>query len=350
MFQNTRISLRIRYLSCTVFALALLGLTNQALRAEESAPYAEYYNPDSGFKPAQRDFTKIFLQMAGSLEHHGSPEPYIRHVLAEHTRIAAKYKAATGKDDTPRPRYLTDHFVEHLLANWNKLTPSLKLDSLCRQSGRNMRLAIMGTWNMPIAELVAQEAALTGDEKKSLQNLLEKPFFAREDFPSVEAFYADGGGYDKLSESGKSQLSRRVHLGTLTPDKRDAAIKDDKGGSLAVALLNSHHEALIKYLTTNSKEVVNGDTLLATMKSGLKLDQDELDLSELTDYQRDAFQFSHAIKADFEKRYDFVNKNTTNAASAKNMKAALFSMVDNLVAIADSEFRAGLMEIQSGTK
>lgn len=350
MFHHTRTSLIKRYLSRIVFGLISLGFACSTLQAQDPAPYEPYYSPTKGFKPAQRDFTKIFLQLAGSLEHYGSPEPYIRHVLAEHTRIAAKYKAAKGKDDTARPKYLTDDFVEHLLANWKKLTPGLKLDSLCKQSGRNMRLAIMGTWNMPISELVAQEEFLTENQKKSFQSLLEKPFFASKDFPTLEAFYAEGGGYDKLSESGKSQLSKRVRLGTLSPEKRDAIIKDDKGGSLAVALLNTHHEALINYLTTDSKEVVNGDTLLASMKSGLKLDQDKLDLSKLTDYQRDAFQYSHTIKADFVKRYEFIDKNAANTADAKNMKAALFSMVDNLVTIANSEFRAGLLELESGSK
>lgn len=340
-------SLIICYLRHVFLLLMLLWFSHLRIRAEDQTPYAPYFNPANGFKPAQRDLTKIFLQMAGSLEHFGTPEPYIRHVLAEHTRIAAKYKSATGKDDTALPTYLTDDFVEHLLGNWKKLTPGLKLDSLCRQSGRNMRLAIMGTWNMPVSEIVAQETALSDAEKKEFAGFIAKDYFKKSDFPNLERFYQDGNGYDKLSETGKEEMTRRTARGMMAPEKRNAAIKDDKGGSLVVALLNTHHEALMNYLTTDSKKVVNGDTLLATLKSGLKLDQDKVNFSGMNEYQRDALQYSNAIKADFVKRFQYIRQTVKPENEAEGTVQAVYAMVDNIAAIANSEFRAGLLEMKT---
>lgn len=323
----------------------LIGFVTPLAHAQEVLPFATYYNPASGFVSAQPDFTKVFLQMAGSLEHHGTPEPYIRHVLSEHTRIAAKYKAATGQDSNSRPAYLTDAYVDNLLANWNKLEASLKLDDLSRRTGRNMRLAIMGSWNMAEAELVAQEAGLTPQQAAAYRQLIRKPYFRKADLAAVNAFYE--GPYDRLTDLGKGQISRRTWRGTMPPREREAAIANDRNGSLVVALLNSHHKAYVEYLTTDSTVAVNGDTLIAALKSELKLDHADVSLTGLDEYHRDAYQYSHAIKADFEARFAFVDQNASSAQDAKNMKAALVSMVENLAVLGNSEFRAALVELRA---
>jgi hypothetical protein len=329
--------------------IALYGLSAVSAMAQtaEPLPYAPYYDPAKGFKPAQRDLTKVFLQLAGSLEHHGTPEPYIRHVLAEHARIAVKYKAATGKDNNSRPAYLTDAYVDKLLANWSKLEGSLKLESLCRKSGHNMRLAIMGTWNMPVSELVAQETGLTPKQAAQYRRFLSKPYFSKADFAELEGFYADAGGWNSLSESGKSLMSQRVHLGKQAPEQRNEFLKNQRGGTLVVKILNTHHQYLVDYLTTDSEKVVNSDNLETALKIGLKLDRQEVDFSGLPEYERDALQYSHAIKADFQKRFGFIDQNASSASDAKNIKAALVSMAENLVVVAHLEFRIGLVELST---
>ncbi|RYZ63152.1 MAG: hypothetical protein EOP09_18160, partial [Proteobacteria bacterium] len=309
-------------------ALALLTIGSANIGATPERPQAvAYYNPELGFKPAQRDFTKIFLQLAGSLEHHSTPEPYIRHVMAEHRRIGEKYKAATGKHYNARPEYLTETFVENLLTNWKKLTPGLKLDELSQKAGRNMRLAIMGSWNMPVAELVAIETQLNDKEAATYRRLLEKPFFEKTDAGAVDAFYASP--YERLTDVGKSHLSRRVWLGTKPNSERSRIIKDNMGGSLVVKLLNNHHHALMKYLSSEDADSVNGDTLLVTLKDGLKLEQAEIDLKGLDEYERDALRFSHVIKWEFDQRFKYIRSEVKSTENGEKTVKSVYAMVDN---------------------
>lgn len=324
---------------CAAFA------ANRNTVAAEQSPYAAYYNPTSGFKPAQRDFTKIFMQLAGSLEHHGSPEPYIRHMMAEHDRIERKYKAATGKEASVRPKYLTAQFVENLITTWNKITPGLKLDTLSKDAGRNMRLAIMGTWNLSAQELVAHEGKLSTEEAAAYRKLLDKSFFAKGDMKLLDAFYK--GSYDKLSDLGKSNLSRRIHLGSMPAGERDAEIQNQKGGSLSVKLLNKHTDDLMHYMTTDSQKEVNGDTLLSSLKTGLKLGGPVPNLNGIDEYERDAYQFSHAIKWEFDQRFNYIRKAVAPAKDAEDTIEAVYAMVDNLSVILNSEFEAALLEMRT---
>lgn len=117
------------------------------VNAAEPPEYLKYFDPAKGFKPAQRNLSEIYLQAAGSLEHYGSPEPYFRHMLAEHERIAklAGRKLGRGKGDR-RPARMTKDYIEKLIANWNKLSPVLQLDELSRGIGSDVRSAIRGVW------------------------------------------------------------------------------------------------------------------------------------------------------------------------------------------------------------
>lgn len=131
------------------FAL-LVGtlLSPSILIAEEpSRPeLLQSFNPAEGFKPAQRDLTEIFLQIAGSLEATGSPEPYLRHIALEHNRIAALYRQKTGKAlRSLRPDYITDAYIDRLSANWNLLSPKIGLQDYAKEFGHDMRNAIQGT-------------------------------------------------------------------------------------------------------------------------------------------------------------------------------------------------------------
>ena len=115
-------------------------------QAAEPPEYLKSFDPAKGFKPAQSDLTEIFLQLAGSLEYYGSPEPYLRHTKAEHDRIEAKYRQQFGT--VPKdycPAYMTDAYIDRLTANWKILAPKLGLDALAKDIGNLMRDAITGT-------------------------------------------------------------------------------------------------------------------------------------------------------------------------------------------------------------
>lgn len=128
-------------------AFITLGLTS-VFPAESSPEYLRFFDPPKGFKSAQTNLTEAFLQAAASLEHFGSPEPYLRHMLAEHERIHKKVVAKFGGGTaTTLPDSLTAERIEKLIANWNKLSPVLGLDTIARDIGTDVRLGIRGVWD-----------------------------------------------------------------------------------------------------------------------------------------------------------------------------------------------------------
>ena len=137
--------------TCLRAALACVGWLmivchTVALADDKQPEYLASFDPAKGFKPAQSDLTEVFLQLAGSLEYYGSPEPYLRHMKAEHARIEAEYRAVFGTEPkSHRPVYMTDEYFEKFAANWKLLSPKLGLEPLTRDIGNLMRDAINGT-------------------------------------------------------------------------------------------------------------------------------------------------------------------------------------------------------------
>ena len=126
--------------------------------ASDKPDYLASFDPAKGFKPAQRDLTKVFLQLAGSLENYGSPEPYFRHIAAEDERVEKLYLQATGKRTSIRPTFLSDDNLDQFAKNWNHLAPKLGLENLAKQVGADIRKALIvsqGT-RTPLQLLVAQ--------------------------------------------------------------------------------------------------------------------------------------------------------------------------------------------------
>ena len=114
--------------------------------AAESPEYLQSFDPLKGFRPAQDNLTQVFLQIAGSLESYGSPEPYLRHMAKEHDRIEGLYLRKNGKaSQSYRPAYMTDEYLNRLAANWNLLSPKLGLEPYAKDVGHMMRNAIKGT-------------------------------------------------------------------------------------------------------------------------------------------------------------------------------------------------------------
>lgn len=232
------------------FVCLLMMAVSGSVSSQQAEPlYTSFYNPNKGFKAAQTSLADIFLQLAGSMEHHGSPEPYLRHVLGEDGRIAKKYLATNDKEmASVLANYMTEEYIQKLAENWNKLSPRLKLDELARNMGRAIRLSLNGqngetslilllnhhqnimvqndglkslcedlvkVRNQGEATVMAeQETALSQSEQNLFKTFLEKPRFKKSDFQTLESFYRDGGPHDRLSENGKKLMSVRTWAGT----------------------------------------------------------------------------------------------------------------------------------------
>lgn len=106
----------------------------------------DYFDPAKGFKPAQKDLTEVFLQMATSLKYYGSPVPYLRHVKAENARVEALYLKKYGRNPASYcPPYITDEYIDRVAANWDTLSPKLGLAVLTKDAGGSICDAINGT-------------------------------------------------------------------------------------------------------------------------------------------------------------------------------------------------------------
>ena len=237
-------------------------------------PSTAFYNPEKGFKPAQTNLTEIFLQLAGSLEHHGSPEPYIRHVQAENQRISLLVEQKIGKPYCGMPAHMSDEYLNQFITNWNALSTKLALDELAKEAGKGTRnvlrgsrdtgtfvIAIINThqeevvqtmkgkskngsfeilqarlgtelgFTVPnpiplsgegIAALVEREKALTEEERKEYAALLKYERFYKVKFGALDSFYKRV--FDKLTEDGQAEISKRVWGGIRgsETDKQDA--------------------------------------------------------------------------------------------------------------------------------
>lgn len=314
------------------------------LSAAEPGPaaLATGFDPEQGFKPAQRNFQDIALQLAASLEAYGTPANYLRHVNSEAKRVEALWLKTKGKPSTFRPSYFTEQYIEKLITGWNQMAPVLALESFSRNSGRQMRGAIMGSWNMTPAELAAAETTLTKSQSAEFQRLLAKPFFTKGDFQALEKFYADGNGYDGLSDVSKGELSKRIWRGTLSPEKRDADIQAQKGGTIALSLLLDHQKKTIAGIGGNGAGT-SADDLRKAIISRLKLDQPSTDTEKMPSVERDAVIYSHAIRFYAKRRLKEISTRAS-AEQTQAMDAAMKLMFQNLVVAAQLEFETGLWE------
>jgi hypothetical protein len=62
-----------------------------------------------------------------------------------------------------------------------------------------------------VATLAERETRLNSEEKRTYAGFLEKSFFTKSDFSALESFY--GKSWDRLSDSGKNEMSHRVWEG-----------------------------------------------------------------------------------------------------------------------------------------
>lgn len=338
---NTLYILIIRYLRTFLFAAGCAFIVPAASGAEPAVQTVAF-DVKRGFAPPAASFQKIFLQLAGSLEFLGSPEPYFRHIMAEHARIDAAYQKATGKPCSALPAYFTAEYADRLMRNWNKMAPVLKLEALCRESGRNLRYAMMGSWNIPTSELLAMETTLSKKEASAYGLLLQKPFFTKADLSQAAAFYSSG--YDKLSEGGKTQLSSRVWLGTLTDEKREKALAGNSGGTLLLRILNEHQEKSLAWLKDSAAPKANAATLEADLIKRLHLLSETVDMKDQPAFTQQAVSYSRAVVSLFRQRLDQMKDNASMARQAALAEEYMVGVVRELVVLAQLEFNLALDE------
>lgn len=320
--------------------VAACGVT--ASSAAEPQPLAEHFDPAKGFKPAQRSFQPIFLQMAGSFEHYGTPANYLRHVAKETKRVEAAWLKAKGKPATFRPAYFTNEYIEKLITGWDHMAPVLALESFSRNSGRHVRFAMLGSWNATPAELAALETKLTAEESAEYRRLVAKPFFAKVDFPALDRFFADGSGFDKLSEPAKEELRKRVWRGTMDQKELDADLKSWEGGTIILAVLREHQENSLAGIEGEAKPV-NADDLRDGLIRALKLREGKVDTEKMPSVQRDAFVYSHTIKANLNRRLTEISKQAS-PQQMKDINVATNLMLENLLVAAQLEYETGLWD------
>lgn len=305
-------------------------------------PYAAYFDPAKGFAPVNANLAKAFLKLAGSLEFYGTPEPYIRRVMAEHARIDAEFHARGGKGSS-RPVYLTDDYLNRLITNWNTISKPLKLDEFCREAGRNMRYAILGSKNMAIPELVAFETSLNHTEKSAYRQLLEKPYFTKNDFTAMEAFYDKA--FDKLTETGKDQISRRTKLGTMPPEQRAKLLAEPASGTALVRLFNKHQDATVAYLEDRKNNPkTTADTLEALLLKELKLEALLDPPGNLQVFEAEPLIYAHKIRVEYMRRVISIRQQVKPKEQAIIAEKAMQSMLSNLVVVVHSEFEAAIYE------
>ncbi|HEV2692917.1 MAG TPA: hypothetical protein VG347_08495 [Verrucomicrobiae bacterium] len=63
------------------------------------------------------------------------------------------------------------------------------------------------------AQIAEQEATLNREEKRVFAGFVEKEYFTKKDFGSLEDFYRNS--WDKLTDNGKSEMSKRLHEGIV---------------------------------------------------------------------------------------------------------------------------------------
>ncbi len=210
-------------------AFVLLGLTS-ALLSETRPEYLRFYDPAKGFKPAQTDLTKIFLQAAASLEHFGSPEPYMRHMLAEHARIHKLTAAKFGdKAVSTLPAALSTERVEKLISNWNKLSSVLELDILAKNIGQDVRLGIRGVWDKGTIAV----ALLNEHQKRLLEDIANQT-------PRTIGFQQLKGQAIKELELDKEVLN----LEDYEVQRRDAVMNADLVNAKFIGLQKSLRQKL----------------------------------------------------------------------------------------------------------
>ena len=212
-----------------------------------------------------------------------------------------------------------------------------------------MRYAIEGAWNKSPEDWARDESKLNGAEKTQFKNFMEKKFFTKADVQSMESFYADGGGHDKLSDQGKAQMSERLWLGKMLKGKRDDELTRRKGGTDLVKFFNGFQKRVAEDISNGGERKVNSDLLEKELIAFLKLNEETVVFSKLGWASRDAIQYAHLVKGGFVRRIDHVRR-TASQKDLDVVETNLRLIVENIAAVAYSELEAAFFEMSADKK
>ena len=223
--------------------LALLFFSIVPGYSQELSPAQRSFDPAKGFKPAQRDLTEIYLQLAESLQVYGSPVPYLRHVKGEHDRIRALYRMKFGREPADYcPKGIDAEWLKGFSSNWDTLSPKLGLDTLTKDIGRKMASAINGSrgnGTIVIESLnTYQEAVFNAMSKGNAM-----PPFSTLQSQTVVQLGLDGKNpaVDQLPSKRREAVepAQEIKASLMKLFQRlDAALEKEQAESLKEALLN----------------------------------------------------------------------------------------------------------------
>lgn len=281
-------SLRFRY-PAVLGSLVLGSLVLVALMAQVGADEG-HFDAKMGFKPVQDSLVDVFRQMASSLEHYGSPAPYFRHIVDEHARVEAKYAKHYGrKPASSRPEHITHEYLDQFEKNWEHMSENLGLEKFTKNIGRFINEGIAASDGkgtiifdilnrhqrllyqdmtsgeprevgskrlveellkllMPGAAWTPEDMAdaeedLSDVEREQYRDLVARSRFTKADFPAMERFY-DSPGYEKLSENGKAELSRRVWDGIRAEKDRVRRMHERQDAERAARQIKAEFDQL----------------------------------------------------------------------------------------------------------
>lgn len=132
------------------------------------------------------------------------------------------------------------------------------------------------------AVLAAKETALNTRERETYKGFLEESYFTRKDFGRLDEFYTHS--YDRLSESGKDEMSKRIDAGiergefkfsdlpknALKKEMDHRAARADKK-SLAQGQSGQHEENSSFSAPPAERTAINAINLGSVDLSGVKL-------------------------------------------------------------------------------
>ncbi|WP_411845723.1 hypothetical protein AAFN60_19100 [Roseibacillus persicicus] len=270
--------------------------------------------------------------MARSLEAEGSPAPFLESALREKKRLK-------GKGIQSFPVNFTEERVSKVLASWKGIEGPLKLREFTKASGRDIRYGIQGHWQKTIPELVADEAGLNAVEKKRYETLLRKEKFQREDFPIMEAFYSKE--WDKLTQQGRDQVSRRLELGIVETDRQLEPPEKLKKGTLFAETLRQYDERMREDFRAGKAFSLKANDLKLILVRGAT--QERPKEGGKTWYYQDTKNCYQRIHGGLEARKTKVVELMPSDAAQK-VNATLDEVVELLFVAAHSEFIGRLQE------
>lgn len=124
--------------------------------------------------------------------------------LERDSLLKAISEVETAKSvSTPGTRSVFENFLQNAKGRVAALEKNIQQSKAEHEARKQAEVAI--------AALAEKEAALSAAEKQTYSGFLTKEFFTKQDFGSLEKFYAQT--WDRLSESGKDEMSHRVWEG-----------------------------------------------------------------------------------------------------------------------------------------